>query len=135
MEPGYEALKLVSGWHILPFPLYVFNSTMFSPFFMYIAVAAATIPSVFGQNFTVNTPPSLVEGQPVLFSWAGGVAPYFPSIIPAPTAAALKTFPQQTTTSLTWNVDLAPGNVAIVSIQDSTGAVVQSDSITIAPGN
>ncbi|KAG9092402.1 hypothetical protein FRC07_011675, partial [Ceratobasidium sp. 392] len=85
------------------------------------------------QQFTVATPASIVQCQPVQLSWSGGTAPYFPSIIPGsqPGAAALKEFPSQPGTSLTWTVDLPAGTSITVQVRDSTGALQYSSASSI----
>ncbi|CAE6370426.1 hypothetical protein RSOLAG1IB_01551 [Rhizoctonia solani AG-1 IB] len=85
------------------------------------------------QSMTVATPPSVVQCQPVALSWSGGTAPYFPSIIPGQQAgaAAIKEFPSQTGTSLTWTVDLIANTYITVQIRDSTGAIQYSSAVTI----
>ncbi|KAG8694139.1 hypothetical protein FRC08_008686 [Ceratobasidium sp. 394] len=96
------------------------------------AVALAGFVAAQG-GMTVATPPSVVQCQPVQLSWSGGTAPYFPSIIPGgqPSAPALKDFPQQQGTSLTWTVDLPQGTSITVRITDSTGTIQYSSAITI----
>jgi len=94
-----------------------------------VAVALAYAQSVFG--FTVNTPTNVVQCQPILITWADGVPPYFPSIIPGgqPSAPALKTFDTTSATSLTWNVDI--GGSITIALKDSTGATAFTDIVNI----
>ncbi|CAE6473238.1 unnamed protein product [Rhizoctonia solani] len=85
------------------------------------------------STMTVATPPSVVQCQPVQLSWSGGTAPYFPSIIPGQQAGspALKEFPSQTGTSLTWTVDLIASTYITIQIRDSTGQLQYSSAVSI----
>ncbi|KAJ3487143.1 hypothetical protein NLI96_g3733 [Meripilus lineatus] len=104
-----------------------------------IAVFAALVsvmPSALGQALTINTLASVVQCQPVKFTWSGGVPPYFLSLLPAgqPAAAAIKQFPTQQGTEYSWTVDLAAGSTFSTSLKDSTGAVAYSDIQTVNSG-
>ncbi|QRV75136.1 hypothetical protein RhiJN_03151 [Ceratobasidium sp. AG-Ba] len=85
------------------------------------------------STMTVATPASVVQCQPVQLSWSGGTAPYFPSIIPGQQAGApaLKEFPSQTGTSLTWTVDLIANTYITIQVRDSTGSVQYSSAVSI----
>ncbi|ELU40737.1 hypothetical protein AG1IA_05246 [Rhizoctonia solani AG-1 IA] len=85
------------------FRLNMYSKSIAALYALVLAGAAAA-----QSTMTVATPPSVVQCQPVQLSWSGGTAPYFPSIIPGQQAGspALKEFPSQTGTSLTWTVDL-----------------------------
>ncbi|KAL5485728.1 hypothetical protein ACEPAI_6769 [Sanghuangporus weigelae] len=100
--------------------------------FAAIALFASLAAQVFA--LTVNTPPSIVQCQPVLLTWTDGTAPYFPSIIPGGQVSAtpLKSFDSTSATQLTWNVDIAAGTSITIALRDSTGAQVYSDAVTIA---
>ncbi|KAG8740756.1 hypothetical protein FRC12_015884 [Ceratobasidium sp. 428] len=97
------------------------------------AIALAGYAAAQGGSMTINTPASVVQCQPVQLSWSGGTAPYFPSIIPGsqPGAAALKEFPSQQGTSLTWKCDLQQGTQITMQVRDSTGAVQYSSAVPI----
>ncbi|KIR67303.1 hypothetical protein I312_102649 [Cryptococcus bacillisporus CA1280] len=88
-------------------------------------------------DLTVSTPASLIQCQPVLLSWSGGTAPYYLAIIPGgqASAAALKDFGEQSSTSLTWTVDTASGTSVSVKVTDSTGAINYSSPVTIQAGS
>ncbi|KAG2741009.1 hypothetical protein P692DRAFT_20880446 [Suillus brevipes Sb2] len=93
----------------------------------------SAVPAVFG--LTINTPANVVECQPILFSWTGGQAPYYLTLVPGMSSRAgnqwphlraiiftpqqssgdifeqIKSFPTQTGTSYTWNVDLQANTI------------------------
>jgi len=102
---------------------------------MKFSVAAATlvslVPAVLG--LTINTPTNVVQCQPILLNWADGTAPYFLSLIPPGqvSAAAIKTFPTQQGTSLTWTVDLEANTSFNLALKDNTGATAYSDIVTV----
>ncbi|ORX36738.1 hypothetical protein BD324DRAFT_675232 [Kockovaella imperatae] len=85
----------------------------------------------------VNTISSLIVCQPALITWSGGTAPYFLAVIPGgdPSGIALKNFPQQSGTQLTWDVDIAAGTSVTIKITDSSGAVNYNSQVTIQPGS
>ncbi|KAI9639456.1 uncharacterized protein MKK02DRAFT_39754 [Dioszegia hungarica] len=97
---------------------------------------AALVASVSAQ-LKIETPTSLIECQPAKLMWSGGTAPYFPAVIPGgqASAAALKTFPQTSDTSLTWTVDLATGQEVTLRITDSTGAINYAEKVPIQAGS
>ncbi|KAF6757228.1 hypothetical protein DFP72DRAFT_1168474 [Ephemerocybe angulata] len=86
---------------------------------------------------TVNTPLSVVVCQPVQFTWTGGQAPYFFSILPGnqPTAPALVDFGKLDGTSQSWTANLAPNTSIFLQVRDSNGALGQSGTITIQNGS
>ncbi|KAG6917004.1 hypothetical protein DXG01_004269 [Tephrocybe rancida] len=99
-------------------------------------IAATTVLSLAQGIFalTINTPASVVQCQPVLFTWQDGTAPYYLSLIPGgqASAAAIKTFPNQDGTSYTWpKVDIQANIGVTISLKDSTGAQAFSDIVTI----
>ncbi|KAI0925993.1 hypothetical protein AcW1_008280 [Taiwanofungus camphoratus] len=107
----------------------------------YFASAVAfvsLVPVVLGQSkLTVNTITSgIVECEPTLFSWSGGQAPYYLSLVPAEqtSAPAIKQFAAQQGTSYTWNTDLASGTSFTIVLKDSTGDTAFSDVETITAG-
>jgi len=103
--------------------------------FSYASVLVLSVfsASAMAQSFTVASPATVVQCQPAALSWSGGSSPYFASIIPGgqPGALALKEFPQQTTTNLVWNVDLAQGTSITIQVRDGGGNVQYSASLTI----
>ena len=84
----------------------------------------------------VNTPANPVECQPLELSWSGGAPPYLLSVSPAgsPDSPPLLTFPIQTGTSLTWNVNIAAGTPVSLTLRDSDGTTSQSAIFTILSG-
>lgn len=103
----------------------------------FFAIATALVSVVPGiVATTINTPSNVVECEPIQFTWTAGTSPYYLSLIPAgqPSASPLKTFPTQSGTSYTWNVDLQSGTSVSAEIKDSTGAINYSDSFTIMAG-
>ncbi|KZP23822.1 hypothetical protein FIBSPDRAFT_1042667, partial [Athelia psychrophila] len=100
------------------------------------AVLALFVASALGQALTINTPSNVVECEPTLLNWTGGVPPYFLSIQPGnqPSAAALESLGTQTGNSYTWSTDIAAGTSIGLSIRDSTGATAQSAAFTINAG-
>ncbi|KAG2133653.1 uncharacterized protein EDB93DRAFT_1254750 [Suillus bovinus] len=100
-----------------------------------LVALVSAVPVVFG--LTINTPANVVECQPILFSWSGGQSPYYLTLVPGgqSMAAAIKSFPTQTGTSYTWNVDLQANTIFNIALKDTTGAVAYSDIITIMPGS
>ncbi|KAG2744688.1 hypothetical protein P692DRAFT_20955394 [Suillus brevipes Sb2] len=81
----------------------------------------SAVPAVFG--LTINTPANVVECQPILFSWTGGQAPYYLTLVPGgqSMASPIKSFPTQTGTSYTWNVDLQANTILWVTLHGFLG--------------
>ncbi|KAH9838431.1 uncharacterized protein C8Q71DRAFT_856382 [Rhodofomes roseus] len=105
-------------------------------YFVSLAALAAIAPALV-SGLTINTITTGVqECEPVLFSWSGGTAPYFLSLVPNKdtTAAPIKNFGQITGTSMTWTVDLGQGTSFTNVIKDSTGATAFSDEQTVTSG-
>jgi hypothetical protein len=88
-------------------------------------------------QLTINTPANVVECQPILLSWSGGVSPYFLSILPggSPTAAALEDLGEMNTTSVTWTCNIQAGVSLGLTLRDSSGTVAQSAPFTVNPGS
>lgn len=103
--------------------------TTFASIALFVAGALA--------QFTINTPANVVECQPTLISWSGGVSPFFLSILPggSPTAAALENLGQQNGTSVTWTCNIQAGVSLGLTLRDSTGATAQSAPFTVNPGS
>ncbi|THH31455.1 hypothetical protein EUX98_g2750 [Antrodiella citrinella] len=97
------------------------------------ATLAAVAPALAQATLGVDTVAGITQCQPILFTWHGGVAPYFLSLIPAaqPSAPALKQFPTQNGTSFTWLTDLPTGSTFTIALKDSTGATAFSDIETV----
>ncbi|KAF5342616.1 hypothetical protein D9611_001586 [Ephemerocybe angulata] len=107
--------------------------------FTRLATAVAILGALAGAmaQVTVNTPLSVVVCQPVQFTWTGGQAPYFFSILPGnqPTAPALVDFGKLDGTSQSWTANLAPNTSIFLQVRDSNGALGQSGTITIQNGS
>ncbi|KAJ3936316.1 MAG: hypothetical protein NXY57DRAFT_957403 [Lentinula lateritia] len=126
------------------------------------ASAVALISGAYAQDFTINTPGSLTECEPVLLQWTGGTPPYFlldvsflhyrgifsnlsmrivdlehlPSVYnsgsPSTNAETLTT---TNSTSFTWTVNIASGQSIGFNIVDNTGAEKQSAAVAIQAGS
>ncbi|KJA26306.1 hypothetical protein HYPSUDRAFT_199053 [Hypholoma sublateritium FD-334 SS-4] len=92
--------------------------------------AALLLASNAMAQLTVNTPLSAVVCQPLLITWSGGTPPYF-----LPSAAALLSFPSQTTTSITWTVNITANTQLGLDLKDSTGTLAQSGVFTTQAGS
>ncbi|KIJ14338.1 hypothetical protein PAXINDRAFT_12987 [Paxillus involutus ATCC 200175] len=128
---------------------YLTMRTTFASIALFVAGALA--------QFTINTPANVVECQPTLISWSGGVSPFFlvceticvllsaPDVYAAPlciilpggspTAAALENLGQQNGTSVTWTCNIQAGVSLGLTLRDSTGATAQSAPFTVNPGS
>ncbi|PPQ67534.1 hypothetical protein CVT25_006075 [Psilocybe cyanescens] len=104
-------------------------------YFTTVAALVSVIPGIL--SMTINTPTSVVQCQPQLLSWSDGQAPYYLTIIPGgqPSAAPLKSFDTQSSTSITWIVDLKAETQVSFALKDSTGATAYTDIVTIQPSN
>lgn len=100
------------------------------------ATAAVAAGLAYAQNIVVNTPPTLIECQPVQISWTGGAAPFYPRVTQGGQVAnTLKTFDMTSSQSLTWTVD-QPANTAVtIVVSDSTGATGATDQVTVQSGS
>ncbi|KAG2367047.1 hypothetical protein BDR07DRAFT_1394689 [Suillus spraguei] len=101
---------------------------------IFVALVSA-VPAVFG--LTINTPADVVECQPILLTWSGGASPYYLTLVPGgqSMASPIKSFPTQTGTSYTWNVDLQANTIFNIALKDSTGSTAYSDIVTIMSGS
>ncbi|KAF8149850.1 hypothetical protein B0H34DRAFT_163995 [Crassisporium funariophilum] len=108
---------------------------------MKFSTAATTIalvslaPGIF--SLTVNTPSSMVECQPQLFTWTDGTPPYYLTIIPGgqASAAPIKSFDTQNGNSITYLCDIPAGTPVTIAVKDSTGAQAFSDIVNVQKGN
>ncbi|KAJ3871736.1 hypothetical protein F5051DRAFT_422868 [Lentinula edodes] len=100
------------------------------------ASAVALISGAYAQDFTINTPGSLTECEPVLLQWTGGTPPYFLSVYNsgAPSTNA-ETLTTTNSTSFTWTVNIASGQSIGFNIVDNTGAEKQSAAVPIQAGS
>jgi len=103
-------------------------------FFATAVALVSVLPSVLG--LTINTPMSVVECEPVQFTWTAGTPPYYLTILPGgqPSATPLLQFPTQTGTSVTWNVNIQANVQITIALKDSTGTVAYTDTVTIQAG-
>ncbi|KAH9936057.1 hypothetical protein B0H21DRAFT_62463 [Amylocystis lapponica] len=85
---------------------------------------------------TVNTVSGITECEPIQFTWSGGVPPYYLELLPAEqtSAPAMKQFPQTSSTSFTWLVDLEANTSFTIAVTDSNGAQGYSSIETINAG-
>ncbi|EGN98706.1 hypothetical protein SERLA73DRAFT_181308 [Serpula lacrymans var. lacrymans S7.3] len=102
--------------------------------FTFVAALISVLPAVLG--LTINTPSNVVVCEPQQFTWSGGAAPYYLSLVPGgqSMASPIKQFPTQSGTAYTWNVDLQAGTTFNIALKDSTGATAYSDIVTIQSG-
>jgi len=101
------------------------------------AVFFAALVAAVSAQLRIETPTSLIECQPAKLMWTGGTAPYYPAVIPGgqPAAAALKTFPQTSDTTITWTVDLAAGQEVTLRITDAQGNINYAQQVPIQAGS
>ncbi|KAL9714094.1 hypothetical protein Ac2012v2_002402 [Leucoagaricus gongylophorus] len=94
------------------------------------------VAGTFAQGqLTINTPPNVVQCQPVLLTWSGGQVRN--SVLPGndPTGQALVDFGQQNGTSVSWLVNQQANTALGLTLRDSIGQVAQSASFTVNPGS
>ncbi|KAG2367841.1 hypothetical protein BDR07DRAFT_1372543 [Suillus spraguei] len=87
-------------------------------------------------QFTINTPSNVVECQPTLLTWSGGLAPYYLSVLPgaAPNGNALENLGEQNSTSLTWVCNIASGTSIGLTLRDSSGLIAQTAPFNVNAG-
>ncbi|CEH18242.1 hypothetical protein CBOM_04655 [Ceraceosorus bombacis] len=85
--------------------------------YLVAAVGFAAYAYAQGANgFTVATPNSLVQCQPVRLTWTGGVPPYFPRISqPGQVGQIIDQFPQTTETFFVWTVNQPVGQTVTIA--------------------
>ncbi|ORX39942.1 hypothetical protein BD324DRAFT_615596 [Kockovaella imperatae] len=98
----------------------------------WVAVLATAVMA----QLQVDTPPSLIQCQPVQLSWSGGTGPYFLAILPGgqSEAAALENLPNADNSPATWLVNIASGTNVTIRVTDSTGQQQYSFPRTILAG-
>jgi len=102
-----------------------------------LAVSVAALFSLAQSQVTVNTPPQLVECQPIQITWSGGVSPYFLSVFPdGNPSVVLENLSNSSIsgTSFTWEVNIASGQSVGFAVRDSTGVTGQSAAVGIQAG-
>ncbi|KAJ3839282.1 hypothetical protein F5878DRAFT_131579 [Lentinula raphanica] len=96
------------------------------------ASVVALVSGALAQDFTINTPGSLTECEPVLLSWTGGKGAVYPSGSPT---TNLETLTTTNSTSFTWEVNVASGQSIGFSVLDSTGEQKQTAAVPIQAGS
>ncbi|KAI0710000.1 hypothetical protein C8Q76DRAFT_740630 [Earliella scabrosa] len=99
-------------------------------------ILSALVQVIMAQTLKINTLASVVQCEPVMFTWEGGAPPYYLSLVPGgqPQAQALEQFPVQNGNSFTWLVNLPAGTTITSTLRDSTGAQAFSDIQTVQAG-
>ncbi|CUA77202.1 hypothetical protein RSOLAG22IIIB_12596 [Rhizoctonia solani] len=97
--------------------------------------AVASLVAAQANDPSINSPPSVVQCQPVQLSWTATKEPVYIAIIPGgqPGAAPLKDFGQQPpgTKTMTWKCDKKAGTSITFQIKDAAGAVAYSGNINV----
>jgi hypothetical protein len=110
---------------------------MFTALFSF-SLFVALIQSVLAQsNFTINTP-TFVQCQPTLITWIGsGYPPYDLLVVSAQDVCgvALEDLGNQTSTVVTWTVNLAAGTQVLVVVEDEDADEAWSGVITVGDSN
>ncbi|KLO17210.1 hypothetical protein SCHPADRAFT_994525 [Schizopora paradoxa] len=103
--------------------------------FSIAALVATVLATAANAQFMIITPSNVVECEPTLLSWSGGVAPYFLVIVDGnnPTTT-LENLGQVNGTSLSFIVNFASGTSLGLNLKDSTGAVAQSGAFPVQAG-
>ncbi|KAJ7625012.1 hypothetical protein DFH06DRAFT_745756 [Mycena polygramma] len=83
---------------------------------------------------TFSTKPALTC-TPFLIQWQGGKAPWTLVVLQASNSAVLENLGTFKVTSFNWNVDLAAGTTVVIQLQDSSGAIATSQTLTIQSGS
>ncbi|KAK2462975.1 hypothetical protein APHAL10511_005027 [Amanita phalloides] len=104
-------------------------------FFATAIAIISLVPAI--ASLAIDTPASMTQCQPTLFTWNGGTGPYFLSILPGGQigAAPLVSLGQTGDTSQTWVVTLPPNAGYTVVLKDSTGQQAFTDQIMVLPSN
>ncbi|CUA68482.1 hypothetical protein RSOLAG22IIIB_03519 [Rhizoctonia solani] len=97
--------------------------------------AVASLVAAQANDPSINSPPSVVQCQPVQLSWTATKEPVYIAIIPGgqPGAAPLKDFGQQPpgTKTMTWKCDRKAGTSITFQIKDAAGAVAYSGNMNV----
>ncbi|KAH8104257.1 hypothetical protein DFH11DRAFT_163642 [Phellopilus nigrolimitatus] len=96
-------------------------------------VALLIASGIHAETLIINTPTNVVQCEPALLTWQGGVSPYFLVVLPGGelSATPLEDLGEKEGTSLSWLVNIAAGTSVGLKLSDSTGAVAQSAPFTI----
>ncbi|KAH0833028.1 hypothetical protein J3R83DRAFT_12016 [Lanmaoa asiatica] len=110
---------------------------MFTTLFS-LSLLITLIHTAFAQSgFTIDTP-TLVQCQSTQITWTDtGNAPYDLLVVSAQDICgeALEDLGNQTSTAMTWTVNLAAGTQVVLSLQDAAGNEAWSGAITIGNSN
>ncbi|KAF8208275.1 hypothetical protein K438DRAFT_1930652 [Mycena galopus ATCC 62051] len=71
---------------------------------------------------------------PFLIQWQGGISPWTLRVLEASNPNVLENLGTLKVTSFNWNVDLAAGTSVQIQLQDSSGAIALSQTLTIQAG-
>ncbi|KJA22449.1 hypothetical protein HYPSUDRAFT_41088 [Hypholoma sublateritium FD-334 SS-4] len=105
---------------------------MFSKITSVALVALSIAASAVAAPLVVDTPISVVSGQPTVIHWAGGISPYIVKVFALETAPTLvANLGLHAGLSAVWDTDVAPDTVVSFSIEDSAGALAQSAEVTV----
>ncbi|CAE6477831.1 unnamed protein product [Rhizoctonia solani] len=101
--------------------------------------ALASLVAAQANDPSINSPPSIVQCQPVQLSWTASKEPVWVSVIEGgkPGSLPLEDFGQQApgTKTLTWMVDMKAGTSVTMQVRDSAGAVAYSGNMIIQGGS
>ncbi|KIK93614.1 hypothetical protein PAXRUDRAFT_26262 [Paxillus rubicundulus Ve08.2h10] len=103
---------------------------MFASLF-FVTLFVALFQSV-SADFTIDTP-TLVQCQGSQITWNGGTGPYDLLIVPADDVCgdSIEDLGNQTSSAMTWTVNIAAGTQVVLSLLDSTGDEAWSGAITV----
>lgn len=111
---------------------------MFATLVTVTLFAAAAFNGVAAQSdLTIDTPQGVTTCEPVTFNWSGGSGPFdLIAVSPSdPCGTPLVDFGDLNNNSLTWIPNLPAGTQLELSLEDATGDVAWSGTITIAQGS
>ncbi|GMK57010.1 hypothetical protein CspeluHIS016_0308500 [Cutaneotrichosporon spelunceum] len=100
------------------------------------AIALLALSGI-ANALTMNTPPSLVQCQPIKLTWEAGVPPFYLAVVPGgqTSAAPLVNFPTTDAMSQTWMVSLAAGTSVTIMVTDGTGEMSVTSPVTVMAGS
>ncbi|KAF8843757.1 hypothetical protein BDN67DRAFT_944950 [Paxillus ammoniavirescens] len=103
---------------------------MFASLF-FITLFVTLFQSVFA-DFTIDTP-TFVQCQEAQITWTGGTGPYDLLIVPADDVCgdSIEDLGTQTSTAVTWTVNIAAGTQVVLSLLDSAGEEAWSGTVTV----
>ncbi|KIJ13450.1 hypothetical protein PAXINDRAFT_13782 [Paxillus involutus ATCC 200175] len=103
---------------------------MFASLF-FITLFVALFQSVFA-DLTIDTP-TFVQCQESQITWTGGTGPYDLLIVPADDVCgdSIEDLGNQTSTAVTWTVNIAAGTQVVLSLLDYVGDEAWSGAVTV----